>query len=339
MGDVFKTKEKEELKSYDPEYLKVRLSSAGKLKGVPEVLHVRNYRGTELTKTALINTKGPYNNKTEVRNKKIIMSILDNMIQEDINVMDLSYSDVLEIFLNIYANYWSTTIEFEYSVSKEEKEWLKENNPTKLDQLEKGIFNPIGVIDLADKSVVDFNPMKEEFKEPFSFEETEASFILDRFSHSVIISDYLDKKFSLEDQKFVSVENRINYNKENLESPDFVAQPITDDELKGYQDYMDRKSETALMLSLAIKIDSYDGKPCNTIEEKLEAFELVNPNIWPDVSDILTTYGGFGINRNINVKSPITEEITSRRFSFRLDYFLPTMGKKATGGSHVQFGT
>ncbi len=101
-----------DIKAYDPKYIEVKLSSAGKLLGVPAILHVRNYNGKELTKLSMM---------TDRNRIPVILNVIGQIIQEDIDVSLLHLEDVKEILLNVYINFWDQRLEnYEYKVSEQD---------------------------------------------------------------------------------------------------------------------------------------------------------------------------------------------------------------------------
>jgi len=305
-----------------PEYLTIKLSSLGKL-SVPHVLHFRDYSVDDAMKIGLT---------TDDNILETLVGILNGMIYEEFDCNNLHESELEEIMLNIFANFWGVMLRDypfpftneEYNALPEEtKEKYKKNFP-KVD---------ISLKKLSNKLIPD------QFKEPFkiSNDKVEVKFMLPRVGHIFIATDYCEKKYMKEEQLFHKIAEAVKYN--NNTEDESKHKPIDSAELVEYSKYLKIRMEDYLNCQRSFTIVKYGDKDLKdvSIEERIGFYKKISFQMWSIVAKVFEDMS-FGIDHDIEVISPIDKKPTIRRFSFRPLDFVPGGELPDNNGYVVTFG-
>lgn len=273
----------------------VKLSSVGKL-GLPAVIHVKDYSYSDAIKMASANT--------DAEMVTVLLSVLDNIIVEDIELDKLTNQDVLEILLSIQGTWYSPSVEYPYYVD----DTLTGAELKSKENLSKAtiLINDVKTSPFpADKQV----PIEvEDSSVGFS-----AKFDYPRFYEYAIVQDYIDNKYSETDNQMEETERKIR-NKTN-----------TAEEYKKYISYKEKKTIDRINVAQALKLLEVNGKTLTTIEEKLSALEQIPLRVWGVVNNYIEKDLSFGVDPEVTFKCTVTGKEITRRFPFRILDFLPTM--------------
>jgi len=298
------------------DYIPIKLNSLGKLHA-PAILHVRNYNMEDALQLSLVDEESAL---------ETTIGILDKMFYESFDPVYLHLDELKEILLTIYTNFWSTTlISFPYPYEDEELEKIEVD-------LKKKILS--GKKDVAVDIPIDFiktNSIHSNFKEPIkiTIKEKEVYFRLSR------IKDILDAKKYIE-QKYLTQEKEFSNFKEQLESGN--DENVPDDIKKRYLGYQKARNFDLVKTIQAQVLIKVFGKKLNTLNEKIKYYTKVGIKFWKAYNDVVEKYATFGINPEIKIKSPLTNEIVIRRFQFRYLDFLRALDIQGHNEYTVSFG-
>jgi hypothetical protein len=322
VGDEEKKKKVQKKRTYTkkkrgpgPEYLKISLSSLGRL-NAPSPIHIRNYTGEDALSLSLA---------TEDNIEQVLVSVLNNAIYESIDCSYLHPDELEEIMLNIYVNYWSSVVSYPYPYEEEELEEME--NQDRAEAIKKGKETPLvdlRIDQLKTKSISD------KFKEPFTvnIKGEEAKFILPRIGHIIEAQKYIEKKFLKEDNDFADLKKAISVDKDVV--------PIKDQ--KAFDTYQRNRAAEYIIAQYGQRLVSYGSKTLNTVNEKAKYYKKVGLHFWKAYNDIVEQYADFGIIHDIEVVSPLTGKPVTRRFQFRWMDFLPSVDEESVSEYDVSFG-
>lgn len=308
-----------------PEYLKVNLSSLGKL-NMPAVVHVRDYTGEDAFKLGIAD---------DHRFFEVLVSIVNNMIYEEIDANDLHENELVEIMLNIFVNFWSTHIQnYPFPVTDEDWKHISETMKKEIDAGTEHLLIDINI------AKVKTDLIDEKFNEPIHFkkDKLDVSFILPRVGHIFITQEYILNQFYRESEEFHRIENLIQFNAKLHENDIESIKYIDPIEQAKFDKYLDSKLALTAKVQSAQTIHSYKGKVLETLEEKLDVYDKLDSAVWANLNKVIEKYSGFGVDSNVEVESPITKEMVTRRFRFQLLDFIPNAELRGDAEYAVTFG-
>ena len=284
-------------------YISVKLSSLGRL-GLPAIVHVRDYTYSDALKLA--------NASTEVEVVRAVVEVLADVIQEDIDLDKLTSPDVMEILMSIQGTWYSPTIELPYYVDESlgGEERNSKANTSKVS---------IPVNSLKFKTFPDGKnvPVK------VSYQDFTAEVDYPRFYDYAIVDQYIENKYAELDQQMKEISQKIQKNTNTFE------------EYKSYLSYREQKILDTIKASQAIQILSVNGAPLNTLKERIQAMDSFPLKAWASVSSYIQKDLAFGIDPEITFKCTVTGKTITRRFSFRILDFLPSLESFQSAGSDV----
>lgn len=301
------------------EYLPIKFSSMGKL-SIPSILHVRNFNMDEAIELSLTDE----NNILETT-----MAVLNSMIYENIDPQYLHEEELKEIMLNIFANFWGSTLE-NYFYPYEEEELTDPNgDKTLIEKIKKadGDFYPKVSIDVENIKTI---PIRDKFKEPIIIKKDGQTvhFRLTRIKDIIEAKEYINKRYIKADQKFSDVINKIRKKKEHEISPERIEE---------YKKLQKQKMKDIAKVVEASTIIKFNSKTYQKLSEKITAVSKIPIGFWKKFSDI-TSDLKFGLNENVKVISPIIKKEVTRRFQFRFMDFIESLELQDDSGYDVSFG-
>lgn len=286
-------------------YVAVKLSSMGKL-GFPAIVHVRDYRFDEALMMAEMN---------DTNTAEVLRQIINSVIFEDVDIGKAHRQDLMEIMITIYGTWYYPTIEsMRYYV-----------NP----DLEGEKLNAKGNISIATIPVnnIKTTPLSEKVSIPIMIKKKdfEVGLVLSRIENEIIATKFVEEKYARQDQE----KNEL---KKKIESKDYTTAEFTE-----YHKYLSEKGKDYLRIMQSLLIDSLNGKKLETLEEKVEAVNLVPINVWGIYNKTLNDKFNFGVNPEVEFECSITKKPITRRFQFREMYFIPTLVNPDDSGFDVSF--
>lgn len=308
-----------------PGYLKVNLSSLDKL-STPPVIHVRDYTGEDAFKLGLVEDSRLY---------ETLISVVDKMIYEDINAQDLHENELVEIMLNVFVNFWSSHItDYPFPLTDEDWDLLPEDRKERLEKRQETLSIDLDIAQLKTSLI------SKEFQEPIHIkkDKLDVGFILPRVGHLAVTKEYVLSSFRRESEEFHRVENILNYNAKlspnDVESKKYVD-PL---EIDKFDAYIESKLALTNKVHSAQTIFSVNGKELKTLEEKLEAFDKIEGAVWLQLNKVVDKHSGFGVDNDVEMKSPINGELVTRRCRFQLLELIPNAKSRGDDEYAVSFG-
>lgn len=311
-------KKVEEKKTVPGNYIKIKLSSCGKL-SAPAILHFRNYTMDETVELA---------GMTEHNRRETMISVLNKLIFEDFDCNDLHTEEVKEILLNLNAAFWGPNLE-----STSFKYFINENLPD--DQLNKPGNTSVAKIPIKNIKV---NELPKEFKEPFYIVSEDSKdrigFKLPKFNSSIISNSFLEEKYITEEKKFSELRYILRYNKY---APKEEKKSFSMEEFSEYEKYMQKKNLDQVKILGAQLLDSVNGKVFNSLHEKYEFFKKLDLRVWETLNEFIEGLN-YGVDEIVEFKCSVNNTLIKRRFQFREYDFLPSMDSKRIKKYSVSFG-
>lgn len=283
----------------------VKLSSGGKL-GLPAVLHVKDYSFAD----TMLFAKAVNDNES-----KIILSILKNVVYEDIDISKVTSQDALEILMTIQGTFYSNSIDgLRYYVDdtlKGDALNSQENISTATIPINSIKTVPLG--DVKTPITLEYNSYKVKFDYP-------------RLIHDVQATEYIEQKYAEEENKLADIANKVKLHTATLE------------ELKAYNDMTGRKTADFIEILNALQILEYNNKILESIDDKVQAIRKIPGALMTIFNSILSTKFVFGVDPEVTFIDNITEKPITRRFNFRFSHFLQTMEYKNADDVRISFG-
>lgn len=298
---VKEIKEKNDL-SIPSEFIKVKLLSNGRIKGVPEVLHFRDFSSSE----ALDVTIASENNKI----KKLI-KVLSNMNYEKFDCSKLPEQDILMILIKIIGTFVTSNLE--------RKVYIKLNLPSGTDKdcidNEKNIdiVNvPFSQFDIQYLGTNDKDEIIEpQIKVPMSLTDcltnTKYTFKIPSIEDIYIATDYV-KDYYKEDLKkftpFLSSIEEIKSSKsedKDVKLKKFIIEHF--EESEQYQELEEKITKTTAQMIQSLQLIAINDNELTTIKEKWDAFDSLPNGLFKKYSNIVDTYK-FGVKPEVKVFIP-----------------------------------
>lgn len=301
------------------DYLKIKLSTLGKL-NAPLALHVKDYSGEDALNLSLMNEDNVLD---------VITRVADNIIYEGIDSDYLHEQELQEIMLHVYYNFWGSAItDYPYPYTEEE---LAEVGEERRKNIEAGKERPR--VDVPIKKI-NTNAIPEEFKEPFTLEDKagkKVTFTLSRLGHIKKAQKYVEEKFVAEEKEFGHIKQLIEE-----KSAEEVLKEIPYDEIKRYNSYLEKRSIEFAKAQQAQVIKKIGSKKYESLEEQLKAYNEIGLHTWRMYSDFVKSLN-FGVDPEVEVKSPLTGQTVTRRFLFRFMDFIPSVESQEPSGYTVSY--
>ena len=311
-------------KSIPSDYIPIKLSTLGKL-DTPAIIHVRDYTGSNILTLAAAR---------DVNFLNRLIDVLDDVVYEGFDCKYLHEYELEEIMLNILANFWTSTIQnYPYPYEQDEYDTMdderKENITKGLENLQVDI--PI--------SSLKTNPISKEFKEPISIniKGKTVQFILPRIIHFFNSQSYIEEKYSREYQEFSYIEQI--YDIEDKDKRKAELDKIPHKELIRYRDFSDKRGVDYIIAKQSQLIYGVGGKEIKSLQDKIKAYNSnISIKFWKTYGVIAEKQSEFGVNKEVNMISPITNEPVTRRCQFRPVDYIPSNEAPDSGEYTVLFG-
>jgi hypothetical protein len=306
-------------------YIPIELSTNGML-NVPKVIHIRNFITEDLLNLSMYSQS--------VLPEKVV-SVLNSMIYEKIDVSDWPDRVIIELLVKLYANFFTpmlSSIDFPWDDT--DIKFLRDNNRNdEADDILNGIFKPKITLDLTTintdildsdlKSKVTINkklPNGIQFKAKFRS--------YPKYGDVLKIKNLIEKKFRDSDKKYQKIKQDYEL-KETLirEGINLQNLPIIDEyEFNEWQIYEASKAIYALKGSQALYLIDLNGKDVSNMDLDTKINLLTN-EVNYDITmaqKIESEYNKlkYGLNPEVKVLNPITQQECVRSFYFQeLDIF------------------
>jgi hypothetical protein len=311
-------------------YIEVRLSTQGKV-GAPEVVHVRNFKVSDIVELAM-------SSESEIPAR--LISILNNMIYEDVDVGDWHEKEVEELMLYIFKTFYKNKLEdIPYPLSSEDYKIL-EQTPKRLEDVKTKKWVPRTCIDISKD--VEIYDLPENFTSKIKITNKKTGFycIFDyiHYKDQLVIKNWLDTYYAEEEAKFKGIKSKIQFNwniinqlKSDTDNTELVDKLIHYDpeEEKAYNDYLAERLKTLSEVAKIISIINYNGEDISnlTVGEKYELLKDEARLDYGMIAKLNTKQQSmrFGIKPEVSMLNPISGQVVKQVFPFRLSVILQAM--------------
>lgn len=301
-------------------YITINLSTKGKL-GAPATIHVRNLKVRDVISLSTTdNTNLPSR----------LITVLNDIIYEDVDVANWHEKEVEELMVYIYANFYSRKLnDLPYTVTAEDKEFLRNQGETGVEivkDIEDGKFKPTFSVDLIND--LDTYDLDDNFISDIKITNKNTGFHVTfsyvKYGDRLAIKRWLDKKYANEEKRFAKIKSQIEFNNELILQKGNLDNLIVLDtaESESYKEYINRYLQDSAEIARIISIVDYNGQDVSkmSLEEK---YNLIgdDPQIDYGMISKLTKRQNknlFGIKPEVRIINPITHQTELRRFSFRI---------------------
>jgi hypothetical protein len=300
-------------------YLPIDLSSNGML-GIPQTIHIRNFTTSDLLDMSMYSES--------VLPSKVI-SVLNSMIYESVDVSDWPERVIVELLIKIYANFFTpmmTSIIFPWN--SEDIDYLKSLGRDKeAADLASGKWKPVITLDLTTIGIKDLpegTKSKVIIHKKFTDgTEITAKFIsYPKYGDIIEIRNLMEKTYRDSDKKYAKIKQdselrdsliRLGQNLQNL--------PIIDEyEYEEWQIYEATKAIYAMKAAQALYLLELNGEDLSKLDlgAKIQKLALTQYDV-KMAQKIQSEYDklDYGLNPEVKVLNPITKQECVRSFYFR----------------------
>lgn len=320
-------------------YIPISLSMGGKF-DVPKTVHCRNFTTVELVDISLFDDK--------YLTERVI-SILNSAIYEDTDVALWPDMAIIELLINIYANFFSVNIEdVEFPWNEEDLAWLRSKGKDDLaEKLEKGLWKPKINIPLTSvktkeikediKSYVTFTKKDKEGKVLFSSK----FHAYPRFGDVLLLEKIVEAKFSEAEKEFEPIKKKMEL-KDRLisQGKDDSIVEVTEKEYFSYQLHEVNKIKYLTLASMAIYLVEYNGKDMRNVPVEEKIIIVSQPEFDITLGNKLTKRFkeiDFGIDPEVEVENPIQGGVSKRHFTFQIMALLQTIQASESDGYDISY--
>lgn len=311
-------------------YIEVKLSTKGKV-GAPEKIHIRNFKVKDIIALSL---------SSDADIPARLVKILNEMILEDVDVAQWHENEIVELMLYLFATFYKehlTDVAFPLTDADLEIIRNQENGEETIKDIKSKKYTPLTDIHILQD--VDTYELKENFTSKITITNKKTGFHITfdyiKYGDQLIIKKWLEDFFRNEERRFRKIKDQITYNNNILnrlrESPEDLNKLISIDpeEEEAYNDFTTRKLQTLAEVVRLISVVDYNGQDVSKLSLS-EKYELMSedPRIDYGLVTKLTQRQQkmpFGVKPEVRMKNPITGEVCSRPYSFRIPLILQAM--------------
>lgn len=311
-------------------YLEVRLSTKGKL-GAPDVLHVRNFKVSEIITLSMSD-----NRELPIR----LVEILNNAIYEEVDVSRWHEKEIEELMLYIFMTFYRETLEdIPFPYNEEDIEFLskEKDGEDKVKDLTSGKWVPRVSINIPEQ--VETYDITEKFNPRITVTNKKTGFYVTfdyiKYGDQIVIKEWMDSFFAEEEAKFEKIKKSLEYNRGVLNqlsgNPEVIDKliPIDKEEEEAYKNYLLKRAEVITDISQIISIVDFNGEDVSNLSvgqkyERLSDEACIDYGLINSLT-IKQSKQKFGIKPEVSMKDPITKEVVKRPISFRISTFLQAM--------------
>lgn len=285
-------------------YIPIQLCSNGKL-SVPKTLHIKNFSTDDILEIST---------QMESFMKESTLKILQKNIFEEINIMDLTEYEIQQILFIIYVNWYSANLHgYNYEPSEEELNYLKENQEQLYQSYMEGKHKFEIDIPLNKVKVLD---LPESFKEPFAIKKKDSDFNVEfrlpRMSDVVTVEKYFMNKYYAQYMDMRELEVKLS---NEIESGK-VNNNISYEQRKEFQEFQEFMAIESMKLIMKMSLVKVQEEELLTIEDKLKHANEIDFNYWKMYSKYTEEKLVWGLQKEVEVTSPITGKKVTKRFPF-----------------------
>lgn len=311
-------------------YIEVRLSTKGRV-GAPAVVHVRNFKVSEILALSL----------TDSRDLPIrLIGILNDAIYEDVDVAEWHEKEVEELMVYIFMTFYKGVLtDIPFPLSEKDLEIIsnQQDGEAKLQAIREGKWIPKTSIDIAQN--VDTYNIPNNFSPDITITSKKTGFHVTfgfiKYGDQIKIRRWIDTQFAEEDIKYERIKKQLEFNQglnnQLTDSPANIDKLIYIDkeEESAYRDYTLRKGQTITDVAYIISIKDFNGIDTSgmSIGEK---YNLLAEDARIDYN-LISALGKkqkklqFGLKPEVDMRNPITGEVEKKMLSFRIPLIIQSM--------------
>jgi hypothetical protein len=300
-------------------YLPIYLSSNGML-GVPRTVHVRNFNTSDLLDISMYSES--------VLPSKVI-SVLNSMIYESVDVADWPERVIIELLIRIYANFFTpmmTSISFPWDET-DVKYLTGLGRDQEVSDLIAGKWKPVITLDLTSVQIKDL-PAGTKSKVVINKKFTDGTSVSAKFisypkyGDIIQVRNLMEKMYRDSDKTYAKIkqdyELRDNFIKSGTNLQNL---PVIDEyEYDEWQIYEATKAIYAMKASQALYLLELNGEDVSNLDldTKIQKLALTQYDV-KMAQKIQSEYDklDYGLNPEVKVLNPITKQECVRSFYFR----------------------
>ena len=310
------------LASVPPGYIEVALSTKGRV-GAPAIVHVRNFTVGELLELSLT---------TDTDLPRRLIAALNKAIYEDTDVANWHESEIEELLIYIYAEFYKSTLDsVEFPLLEEDYEFVK-NGPDgeqRCKDLREHKWVPRTSITLLRD--IDPYEVSDDYSPEITIKNKKTGFYVTfsyiKYGDRLLVKDWLDKVYRDEEKQFDALVETLKHNSSVADPAKRL--PVDPAEKEAYSDFVAKKLGTLTEISRLISVVNYNGQDVSKMNVD-EKYKLLSQDARIDYGMIAKLAARqdkqpFGLKPFIHMINPLTNEPCVRRFSFRILSILQAM--------------
>ena len=310
------------LASVPPGYIEVALSTKGRV-GAPAIVHVRNFTVGELLELSLT---------TDTDLPRRLIAALNKAIYEDTDVASWHESEIEELLIYIYAEFYKSTLDsVEFPLLEEDYEFVK-NGPDgeqRCKDLREHKWVPRTSITLLRD--IDPYEVSDDYSPEITIKNKKTGFYVTfsyiKYGDRLLVKDWLDKVYRDEEKQFDALVETLKHNSSVTDPAKRL--PVDPAEKEAYSDFVAKKLGTLTEVSRLISVVNYNGQDVSKMDVD-EKYKLLSQDARIDYGMIAKLAARqdkqpFGLKPFIHMINPLTNEPCVRRFSFRILSILQAM--------------
>ena len=310
------------LASVPPGYIEVALSTKGRV-GAPAIVHVRNFTVGELLELSLT---------TDTDLPRRLIAALNKAIYEDTDVANWHESEIEELLIYIYAEFYKSTLDsVEFPLLEEDYEFVK-NGPDgeqRCKDLREHKWVPRTSITLLRD--IDPYEVSDDYSPEITIKNKKTGFYVTfsyiKYGDRLLVKDWLDKVYRDEEKQFDALVETLKHNSSVADPARRL--PVDPAEKEAYSDFVAKKLGTLTEVSRLISVVNYNGQDVSKMDVD-EKYKLLSQDARIDYGMIAKLAARqdkqpFGLKPFIHMINPLTNEPCVRRFSFRILSILQAM--------------
>ena len=310
------------LASVPPGYIEVALSTKGRV-GAPAIVHVRNFTVGELLELSLT---------TDTDLPRRLIAALNKAIYEDTDVANWHESEIEELLIYIYAEFYKSTLDsVEFPLLEEDYEFVK-NGPDgeqRCKDLREHKWVPRTSITLLRD--IDPYEVSDDYSPEITIKNKKTGFYVTfsyiKYGDRLLVKDWLDKVYRDEEKQFDALVETLKHNSSVADPARRL--PVDPAEKEAYSDFVAKKLGTLTEVSRLVSVVNYNGQDVSKMNVD-EKYKLLSQDARIDYGMIAKLAARqdkqpFGLKPFIHMINPLTNEPCVRRFSFRILSILQAM--------------
>ena len=310
------------LASVPPGYIEVALSTKGRV-GAPAIVHVRNFTVGELLELSLT---------TDTDLPRRLIAALNKAIYENTDVANWHESEIEELLIYIYAEFYKSTLDsVEFPLLEEDYGFVKSgpDGEQRCKDLREHKWVPRTSITLLRD--IDPYEVSDDYSPEITIKNKKTGFYVTfsyiKYGDRLLVKDWLDKVYRDEEKQFDALVETLKHNSSVTDPAKRL--PVDPAEKEAYSDFVAKKLGTLTEVSRLISVVNYNGQDVSKMDVD-EKYKLLSQDARIDYGMIAKLAARqdkqpFGLKPFIHMINPLTNEPCVRRFSFRILSILQAM--------------